>query len=488
MAKKVLIIGGGIAGLSAGCYAQMNGYQSEIYEMNPIAGGLCTGWKRKGYIFDGCIHWLVGSDPSSSYYPLWEEIGAIQGKKMLTYDFFTKVIDASGRMFTVYTNPDQFGQEMLAIAPEDKKQIYRIVRDIKKLMRNELPPEFTLKNLIPAIRSIRMIYKYRQPISKLAEKFTNPVLREFFIKGLDWGEMCSAFLLLTLAMMANRRAGYPVGGSLELIQSIVERYHKLGGSIHFKSRVSGILVENDTAVGIKLTDGEEVRGDIIISAADGHTTIFNWLNGKYTSPAVVKAYSEYILFPPLVYVSLGINGDYSKEPHTLNFALKRPFTIGQEEVNFIYFRNYSMDSTMAPPGKSVLSFMISTDFDYWQNLKNDREAYKAEKERIAAAIIDNLEELYPGITGQIEVTDVATPNTFVRYTGNWRGSYEGWLMTWQSLQQRNLMTLPGLDNFYMVGHWVAPGGGLPAGLITGRMAVKKMCKKERKRFVTSKPG
>ncbi|MBC8456982.1 MAG: NAD(P)/FAD-dependent oxidoreductase [Deltaproteobacteria bacterium] len=487
MPKKILIIGGGIAGLSAGCYAQMNGYQSEIFEMNAIAGGLCTGWKRKGYTFDGCLHWLVGSDPSSSYYPLWEEIGAVQGKKMVTYDFFTRVVDEADRSFTVYTDPDRFGEEMLAIAPEDKKQIKRIVRDIKILMKNEMPPEISLKGIWPTLRSIWMIYKYRKPIRELAGKFTNPVLREFFINGLDWGETCSAFLLWTLALMATKKAGYPIGGSLEFIKSIGNRYHKLGGFIHFKSRVTGILVEGNRAVGIQLDDGSEYRGDVIISAADGHTTIFNWLQGKYTSPAVVEAYSKYILFPPLVYLSLGVDADYSKEPFSQNIAIKRPFTIGPDEIRYLYYRIYNMDPTMAPPGKSVFTFMITTDFDYWQGLTNDREAYVAEKKRIADAVIDNLNELYPGFSNQVEVVDVATPNTFVRHSGNWRGSYEGWLMDQNSWKQRNLMTLPGLGNFYMIGHWVAPGGGLPSGLITGRMAVKKICKEDRKKFITSNP-
>ena len=57
--KKIIIIGGGIAGLTAGIYAQKHGFISEIYEKNPIAGGLCMSWKRKGFLIDGCIHWLT---------------------------------------------------------------------------------------------------------------------------------------------------------------------------------------------------------------------------------------------------------------------------------------------------------------------------------------------------------------------------------------------------------------------------------------------
>jgi len=53
--KSIIIIGAGLAGLSAGCYGQMNGYRTQIFEMHTTPGGLCTSWKRKGYTFDGCI-------------------------------------------------------------------------------------------------------------------------------------------------------------------------------------------------------------------------------------------------------------------------------------------------------------------------------------------------------------------------------------------------------------------------------------------------
>jgi phytoene dehydrogenase-like protein len=61
MSQSIIIIGAGIAGLSAGCYARMNGYDATIFELHSQPGGLCTAWNRKGYTFDGCIHYLFGS-------------------------------------------------------------------------------------------------------------------------------------------------------------------------------------------------------------------------------------------------------------------------------------------------------------------------------------------------------------------------------------------------------------------------------------------
>ena len=80
MGKSIIIIGAGIAGLSAGCYGQMNGYRTSIFEMHDKPGGLCTSWQRKKYTFDLCIHWLVGSASASGFYHIWQELGALPGQ------------------------------------------------------------------------------------------------------------------------------------------------------------------------------------------------------------------------------------------------------------------------------------------------------------------------------------------------------------------------------------------------------------------------
>jgi phytoene dehydrogenase-like protein len=80
------------------------------------------------------------------------------------------------------------------------------------------------------------------------------------------------------------------------------------------------------------------------------------------------------------------------------------------------------------------------------------------------------------------MVDVSTPLTFERFTGNWQGSFEGWLMTPQNAMTQMKKTLPGLANFYMVGQWVMPGGGLPSGVQTARDVLRQICKQDNKRF------
>jgi len=108
--------------------------------------------------------------------------------------------------------------------------------------------------------------------------------------------------------------------------------------------------------------------------------------------------------------------------------------------------------------------------------------YLQEKERIVKATIAALEKKFKGIASKVEIYDVATPATYFRYTNNWRGSFEGWAPTPKALMKRISKTLPGLDNFYMVGQWVQPGGGVPPSAQSGRDVTQIICKKDNRKF------
>ncbi len=95
MAKSIVIIGAGMAGLSAGCYGRMNGYNTKIFEMHNIPGGLCTSWQRKGYTIDGCLYRLVGSSTESRFYKIWQDLGAIQKPRIIDQEEFMRVEGAA---------------------------------------------------------------------------------------------------------------------------------------------------------------------------------------------------------------------------------------------------------------------------------------------------------------------------------------------------------------------------------------------------------
>lgn len=493
MSNSIIIIGGGIAGLAAGCYAQMNGYRTKIFEMHGLPGGLCTSWKRGGYTFDGCIHWLVGSSPANSFHRVWQELGALQGCEIVNQEEFFRIEGQDGKTFIMYANADQLESYLKKLAPEDSKVIEGLSEAIRHFSHMEIPLEDGILKNLGIMGKMLPLLKYFPKYGKIsiqdfAKQFQNPFLRESFASIFNIEDFPMIALLMTLGFKHRNAAGYPIGGSLKFAKLIEQRYLSLGGDIHYKARVAEIITENNKAVGVRLSDGTEHRADIIISAADGHATIFDMLNGQYMNEEIQSNYRDLPIFQPIIQASLGINRDFSSEPHSLTFPVSQPLLVAGEPRNNISMKHYCYDPTMAPPGKSAIVVTFNSNYDYWQNLGAGTQAYHAEKERIIAQVVSALEFRFPGTKKQIEVTDVATPLTYERYTGNWQGSMEGWLITTSTLRKRISKTLPGLKNFYMIGQWVQPGGGLPPAAKSGRDIVRTICKNERKKFCTTIPA
>ena len=499
--KSIIIIGAGIAGLSAGCYGQMNGYNTHIFEMDTKPGGVCTSWKRKGYTIDGCMHWLVGSSPASNFYPIWEELGIMRNHTFIDHDEYLRVEGKDGKYLALYSDPSRLEQHMKELAPEDSDVIEDFIKGIRKCIGFDMPadkaPELynlfdTIKMVFKMLPYLGLLRKWRKlTITKFASRFKNPFMREAFLTPVgDITDFPMLALLMPLAWVHQKTAGYPLGGSLELSSTIAKRYLNLGGNINYKSPVTQILVENDKAIGIKLADGTKHYGDIVISAADGRTTIFDMLEGKYINDKIRGYYDALPLFPPLLHVAFGVNRTFDELPHSVSgfyLPIEEPITIAGKELTRLNLYVYNFDSSLAPKGKTVIKFIISTVFDYWDELYKEPQRYKQEKERIAEQLISLLDKRFPGLADQVEMCDVATPMTWVRYTGNWKGSYEGWLIGSKSLGMRMSKTLPGLENFYMVGQWVEPGGGLPPAAMSGRNVTQIICKQDKRPFVTTTP-
>jgi phytoene dehydrogenase-like protein len=216
------------------------------------------------------------------------------------------------------------------------------------------------------------------------------------------------------------------------------------------------------------------------------------LQGQYINDKIRGYYEKLPIFPSWIQVSLGVRRDFSDPAQAAVYLLDEPLEMAGQRLNYIRFRHFGYDPSLAPPGKSVLITTFSSDHAYWKGLYKEPERYEAEKKEIAAKVIHVLERRMPGIAEQIEVVDVSTPMTVVRYTGNWQGSQEGWMITTGTfglvMGKGMDKTLPGLDGFYMCGQWVEPGGGVPTAAVSGRIVIRMLCKKDRKKFGASLPA
>ncbi|SFG78924.1 hypothetical protein SAMN05660649_02731 [Desulfotomaculum arcticum] len=206
--------------------------------------------------------------------------------------------------------------------------------------------------------------------------------------------------------------------------------------------------------------------------------------GKYVDQSTRERYNRWPIFWPIHLVSFGIARQFPNEPSETIILLKESVNTGDKEAFHAYLRIFNHDNSLAPEGKTVVQALLETDFNHWYNLQEDRFLYETEKARVANDVLRRLEALYPGISSLVEMTDVAAPYTFWRYTRNHRGSFEGWLPTPEAVRTVIPKTLPGLANFYMAGQWVQPGGGVQLSINSGRDLVKTLCEQGRKEFST----
>ncbi len=495
--KSVIIIGAGLAGLAAGCYARMNGYRALILEHYAEPGGVAKAWKRNGWLIDGGVHYLMGHRPGLACHQLYHELGVFKGRTFpdLT-DYVHFVDEPTGHAVSFTPDLEKLVADLKRIAPEDSKLIDEFFAGVRSLQKTDifklmeqpvelLGPLGPLKQIWHLRRSLRwMGGSYNKNIIEFSRTIKNDCLRRM-LTHLFLPEMPAWFMLFLLALLANRQMGFITGGCSDFADSIVERYKNLGGEIQFNSTVKEIIVENSRAVGVRLENGTEQRADAVVSAGDGYTTIFKLLGGKFVDAKLKSRYENWSRIRPLVTLSFGVNRDFAKEP-TLNFLLfKDPMHVGNEIIDGFPLRFFNYSDKFAPPGKTVVQVLLITDWKFWNDLRDNPDGYAAAKKSICTETLARLERNYPGLTAQVELTDVATPYTTWRYTLNHEGAFMGWSPTPQALRTPFKKTLPGLENFYMAGQWVMPGGGVPPCFYSGRHVVQLMCQRDGKSFETS---
>lgn len=438
---------------------------------------------------------MVGTS-KGAFHQIWKETNVINDEtEIIDHEIHSRILDDDGNEFIIYSNIDRWEKYLIELAPEDKTSIRIMCADMRKSALLEpfaLAPE--LRSLFDYIKILPQML----PVFNIIRKFGRMTCSEYFDKlnfksnriktvffamygNRDFSALAFIFML---GWYNQKNAGYIKGGSYPLAQRMVEKFAKLGGKLLYKKKVEKVIVENDVAKGVLLNDGSTIEADYVISAADGYSTIFNMLDANYISKEIDFAYKNWELFTPIVQVSFGINKTIpSKAPIIIHISKDR--SIGKTKLENGYsVMNYSFDTTMAPKGKTTIVLRYDSPWKLWENM--DAVEYKAEKLQIEKDATTWLEKEYPGISEFIEVIDVATPQTDVRYTGVKDGAYEGFMPSKDNMMKSLKMQLPKLQNFYMAGQWLFPGGGLPPSAQTGKWAVQLICKKEKHKFVSNK--
>jgi phytoene dehydrogenase-like protein len=238
---------------------------------------------------------------------------------------------------------------------------------------------------------------------------------------------------------------------------------------------------------VRLADGSEHRADVIVSTTYWPSTVYDLLDGRYLDKrmqAVARTPHDEVSMG--LHVSLGVDRDLSGEPPAIVLLLPEPVEIAGRAYDRLSLELFGFDPSLAPPGKGVLKVVLKTSYSYWRELRRDPKRYLAEKGQVADLVLDRLEPRFPGLRGQVEVIDVATPVTTERYTGNGRTFRESLRIPLSGLLTGRgiIRTLHGLADCYLVGQW-AGFPGLPWVAAMGRSLIRHLCRREGRAFVTT---
>ncbi len=310
MAKKVNIIGGGLAGLSAGIYLQEKGTQTEIFELADWAGGMCTSWVRKGYRFDGCVHWMVGTKPGNPYYDAFLEVGALEKNTVIHNAEFVKM-EIDGTMYTVPMKFKDFQAFLYTLSSEDAEKIDELCDAVRTFMESKMPvgapknPTEMIRFMKESSGFLKVARKYAGiSVKEFAENFKSSTLKSFFYILMP-ADFSMAALIMMLGSRMSGNAGYPMGGSLDMIHRMEKKYRELGGNIRFRSKVDEITVENGKVAGV-VSNGVFYPSDYVIAACDAYDTLKHVLGGKYSHPQLDQMLESSLTFQPMAIVSFGL--------------------------------------------------------------------------------------------------------------------------------------------------------------------------------------
>lgn len=490
--KKIVIIGGGIAGLTAGIYAQKAGFQSEIYEKHNILGGQCTGWYRKGFFIDNCIHWLTGTNKGTSLYKLWKDVGALGRDVELiqTDKFYT--VEKNGETISLWKDIARTEKEMLAISPQDEDEICKFIKNVKLAQSVEMPVDVPMDMMKPwdfismgkkMSGMVKVLREYGKiSIKELSERFRHPLLKSL-VKSYMMEEYSAFSLLVSYATFSSGNGAIPKGGSLEMVKRMQSKYESIGGIIHTGKDVAKVKIDTNKAMGIVLSDGTFIEADYVICACDTYYTFNSLIDNKYMPPKLRKSYENHKDYPVTsgFQIAFAIDGDFKEVDGSFIFDCA-PLRVGASTVSGIGIKDYNYEPSFAPQGKSIIQcnfLQLEKDFEYWTRLYKDQPKYKAEKKRLANEVLKRIVKHFPQLDGRIEVIDCWTPSTYERYCNAYCGSYMSFVTTKNSKNQALNGNIKGLDNVVIASQWLQSPGGLPTAAAMGKFAIQRILKKKK---------
>lgn len=475
MQKKVIIIGAGIAGLSAAFYSRRAGHEVTVYEQGNCPGGVSTSWIRSGFTFDGGIHWLVGSSPRlQPFHKRWLETGALQANNPVVYADPVFEFRSGDVTLRLWRDIDRLTQELIDFAPEDRKALLALRRHVKTVSIYLLDGQGIngwTKRIIGLPVFVPLFFRLQRISSRLyVERFKNPNVKEMLSSVLNL-EQNALSLVGTLAGYYIGDNGFPTGGSRRLAKNMEKTVLQAGCKILYHSEVKKICIDGNHVKGV-MVNGCMQPADYVIVAMDTCTALRELFDQPLQEKWARKL-SKGIDSEQCSLFSLGVKKNLSYLPSTLRIHLKEPVRMAGYEYTTLWVYHYSGQDGYAPEGCSSLTVLFQGDtYDYWKKAKDDG-SYLTKKQEFVQEAQKLLTAYLTEIDGCVVATDLATPVTYERYCNCYRGGY---MSIWHAKQSPFNVPIKSksVQGLRFAGMRTLMSGGLPVSVQSGYKAAKSL--------------
>lgn len=488
--KQIAIIGSGIGGLTAGNLLARKGHTVTIFEAQKTPGGYTAGFRRQGYYFESGT---LAFESSAQVFSAMKEIGVFDKVEFVRQPMAFR----AGELDGVCSSYEEFKRLAFGAYPGEKDKLDRYFGAADKMIRamnGVMAPRGLAGYLAFPFQLARFMGMFRKYQKITVTDFTaqcfgrdTALYRQF--KDFGYPDMSAALIGPALASFLDDYWTVKTGFQT-WADALAENFRSLGGDLRLGTRVDKIVTRNRVAAGVE-AGSELYPADWVISAADYKKTFLKWLDdSSLLTEDFRRKVSETAVSEGIVTAYLGLNlapnelGKWLKAPHT---SYRDPLA----EVDFRHSRNdpeyfkrvaiglYSPslhDESLAPRGKSSLMIQAVAPTRWMDNWGGgDREKYRELKDGVKRDLVVQAAALIPGLESRIEFSDLATPLTYERYTGNTDGATSAWSWNPRNKFYKNQMGIhveTPVKGLLIGSCWSVQIGGVP-----GAIGAAKKCAK-----------